>query len=65
MMTVKEKMYKKAHDKVAKLVSEGYNITAARTEVSATFGLSYNTVTSITRDIIPIRRKSYFNPTEE
>ena len=50
-MTAKEKMYKKAHDKVAKLMGKGYSLTQARSEVAGTTGLSYNTVIRITLDL--------------
>ena len=57
-MTAKEKLYSRAHDAVTKMVAEGRSLTSARTEVAAKFGLSYNTVINITRDLAPEKQSS-------
>lgn len=55
-MTAKEKLYARVHDKVARLIKNGYSLTAARTVVSGETGLSYNTVIRITLDLNPARK---------
>ncbi|MBR3783983.1 MAG: hypothetical protein IKJ78_05935 [Bacteroidales bacterium] len=55
-MTAKEKLYARVHDKVARLINNGYSLTAARIVVSGETGLSYNTVIHITLDLNSARK---------
>mgnify|MGYP007101884748 CR=1 FL=1 len=56
-MKSKEQMYKKAVLQVARLVREGYSLTAARLKVSLKTGISYPLIVRLTKDPSQRQRK--------